>query len=183
MNLVFFLEEPSARALLEGLLPTLLPTSIDVRFVVFEGKQDLEKNLVRKLNGWLAPDSRFIVLRDQDGADCRVVKQKLTSLVGSSGREALVRVACRELESWVLGDMLALSDEFDEPKLRSNSTKAKFREPDDLGNPVQELQRLIPSYQKIDGARRMGKRLDPETNASTSFRVFCEGVRRLAYEG
>lgn len=35
---VFFLEELSARAMLEGLLPRIVPQSVDVRYIVFEGK-------------------------------------------------------------------------------------------------------------------------------------------------
>ena len=45
-ELVFMLEEQSARAMLEGLLPKLLPAEVTPRYVVFEGKQDLEKQLV-----------------------------------------------------------------------------------------------------------------------------------------
>lgn len=49
-TLAFLIEEPSARALLEGLLPRLLPgESVHPRFLVFEGKQDLEANIARKL--------------------------------------------------------------------------------------------------------------------------------------
>jgi hypothetical protein len=39
--LVLLLEEPSARDLLEGLLPRLLPEEVHVQYLVFEGKQDL----------------------------------------------------------------------------------------------------------------------------------------------
>jgi hypothetical protein len=182
MTLVFFLEEPSAKALMEGLLPTLLgedASALDVRYVVFEGKQDLEKNLVKKLRGWSSPGARFVVLRDQDSANCREVKNKLSSLVAESGREALVRVACHELESWILGNLPDVAEEYDSPHLLNAAKKSKFRNPDALGNPVQELRRLVPDYQKIDGARRMGARLNPETNSSTSFRVFCQGILRL----
>lgn len=57
--LVFFLEEPSARAMLEGLLPRLLPAGWEVKYVIFEGKQDLEKQLPRKLLGdWHSPFHR-----------------------------------------------------------------------------------------------------------------------------
>jgi hypothetical protein len=35
--LVFFLEEPSAKAMLKGLLPRILPTEWLVRYVVFAG--------------------------------------------------------------------------------------------------------------------------------------------------
>ena len=36
-QLVFFLEERSARAMLENLLPRILPDNITARYVVFEG--------------------------------------------------------------------------------------------------------------------------------------------------
>jgi hypothetical protein len=42
-HLVFFLEEPSAREMLQGILPNILSDEISTQFVVFEGKQDLEK--------------------------------------------------------------------------------------------------------------------------------------------
>ena len=76
-ELVFFLEEESARALLEQIFPLLIQPETEVRprFIVFEGKQDLEKQLVKKLRGYLNPRARFIVMRDQDQSDCRRTKQ------------------------------------------------------------------------------------------------------------
>ena len=56
-TIVFFLEEPSAKEMLAGLLPRILPENILIRFIVFRGKQDLEKNLKKKLNGWRLPNS------------------------------------------------------------------------------------------------------------------------------
>ncbi len=47
-ELVFLLEEPSAKAMLESLLPRLLDTGITTRLLAFEGKQDLEKQMVKK---------------------------------------------------------------------------------------------------------------------------------------
>ena len=47
MTLVFFLEEPSAQEMLKGILPKILPENIQPRFVIFDGKQDLERQLVR----------------------------------------------------------------------------------------------------------------------------------------
>ena len=86
--LVFLLEEPSARDLLEGLMPRLgLPSTIHVQYLVFEGKQDLEKQLVGRMKGWRVPDSAFVVLRDQDAGDCQRVKRVLTKLVEESGRK------------------------------------------------------------------------------------------------
>ncbi len=57
---VFFLEEPSAKEMLVGLLPRLLPPLAKVQYLVFSGKQDLEKNLVRKIRGWQMPESVFV---------------------------------------------------------------------------------------------------------------------------
>ena len=39
-ELVFLLEEASAKAMLEGLVPRLLDDRIQVRLITFEGKQD-----------------------------------------------------------------------------------------------------------------------------------------------
>ena len=68
-TIVFLLEEASAREMLKGLLPQILPSGFDVKFIVFEGKQHLDKELERKLRGWRLPNSTFIVLRDQDAQD------------------------------------------------------------------------------------------------------------------
>ena len=48
-TIVFFLEEPSAREMLAAILPRILPDGMQIRYVVFQGKQDLEKNLKAKL--------------------------------------------------------------------------------------------------------------------------------------
>lgn len=180
---VFLLEEPSAKALLQGVLPRLIPSDIEIVYLVFEGKQDLEKNLARKLRGWRRPETSFVVLRDQDAMDCERVKARLVELVRESGRSALVRVACRELEAWVVGDLDALAKAFGDETLARGKNREKFRDPDSLRRPIEELQRLVPTYQKIDGARRVGPRLDPATNNSKSFRVFCAGIQQLLASG
>lgn len=70
-ELVFLLEEPSAKALLETLLPRFLNNDIHFRCISFEGKQDLEKQLTRKIRAYQNNKARFIVLRDQDSnPDC-----------------------------------------------------------------------------------------------------------------
>jgi len=180
VNLVILLEEPSARDLLSGLLPKLLPESVHVHYLVFDGKQDLERQLVRKLRGWRMPDSAFVVLRDQDAAECRVVRATLAKLVQESKRTpSLVRVACRELESWIVGDWQAVAEAFERPNLVGLSVREQYREPDTLVHPVETLRKHIPEYQKRDGARRVGGLLDPQRNQSRSFRAFCAGLKAL----
>lgn len=182
-EVVFLLEEPSAQDLLEGLVPRLIPGHWSVRYIPFQGKQDLEKRLVNFLRAWRNREARFVVMRDQDSGDCRTIKSNLLSLCRKARRpDALIRVACRELESWVLGDLDAFGREFECVQATRQSGKAKFRNPDAIGSPVQELRRFVPTYQKREGAKRMGPLLIPDQNSSTSFRMFCRGLIRLVAE-
>jgi len=179
-QLIFLLEEPSAQDLLEGLLPRLIP-GVTVKYLVFEGKRDLESKMVRRMRGWQLPGARFVVLRDQDAGDCKQVKSKLTDLARRAQHpEALIRVACRELESWIIGDWEAVASAFERPSLGKQQRKARYRDPDGLLKPVDELLKHLPRYRKRDGARRVGRHLLPLRNKSHSFKVFCEGVKRVA---
>jgi hypothetical protein len=108
-ELVFFLEEQSAAEMLAGLLPRILPGGVAVRYIVFEGKQDMEKQLPRRMRGYCTPGARFIVMRDQDFGDCDVIKKRLLVLCRKSRKSNfLVRIACHELESWYLADLSAV---------------------------------------------------------------------------
>lgn len=179
-EIVFLLEEPSAQDLLEGLVPRLIPAEWSARFIPFQGKQDLERRMSRFLQNWQNPDARFVILRDQDSSDCRDVKRGLVERCARAGRaDALVRIACRELEAWIIGDLAAFAAEYQVAPAAKAQRKAKFRDPDLLGSPVKELRTFVPTYQKREGARRMGPHLDPKRNASTSFRFFCSGLAQL----
>jgi len=181
-TIVFFLEEPSAKEMLVGVLPRILPENIQVRYIVFRGKQDLEKNLKKKLNGWRMPDSVFVVMRDQDSGDCKSIKAKLTDLCREAGREGvLIRVACRELESFYLGDLAAVEQGLGLRNLKAQQQNRKFRNPDALGNPAEELYRLTSNvYDKIAGSRAIAPFLSLEANCSRSFNVLLSGIRNLA---
>lgn len=187
-TLVFFLEERSAQEMLQGLLPRLLPEitlqPLEPKFITFQGKQDLERNLERKLRRWLAPDSIFVVLRDRDASDCIAAKQSLLSICQRSGKtEALVRIACRELESFYLGDLAAVGRAFSLPHLQASQAKKKFRDPDRLDNPVQEIERLTGgAYQKISGSRAIAPYLALHGNTSKSFNALLDGLRKILRE-
>ena len=185
MNLVFFLEEPSAREMLKGVLPRLLPGWIDIRYIVFEGKQDLEGSLVRRLRGWRDPNSIFVVMRDQDAADCSAVKSALTEKCRDAGKPGtLVRIACRELESWYFGDLAAVERDLGLPGLIRDGRKKKYRIPDQIYSPGRELMKITGNvYQKLAGSRAIGPELSLDGNGSHSFGVFIEGVRRALGDG
>ena len=63
-NLVFLLKEKSAEAMLKIITKRILPAGIATYFITFEGKQDLERNVERKIRHWVMPDSSFVVMRD-----------------------------------------------------------------------------------------------------------------------
>ncbi|MCB9497646.1 MAG: DUF4276 family protein [Fibrobacteria bacterium] len=181
-TLVVFVEETSAKTLLETILPKILPPEVGHRIVPFEGKSDLEKQLIGKIRGWKTPNSRFLVLRDQDSGDCRKVKEHLLELCRQAGcTDALVRIACHELEAWYLGDLSAVERGLDIRGISGQSAAAKFRDPDRLNNAAQELKLLTRgTYQKVGGSRRIAPYLDLSgQNRSVSFRMFCDGIRRL----
>ncbi|HOX03681.1 MAG TPA: DUF4276 family protein [Candidatus Paceibacterota bacterium] len=172
------------KAFLEEYLPRAFP-KLPFLCVRHEGTKDLEASIPRKLRAWREPGVRFVVLRDNHGADCRVVKNRLTALCQEGKREdSLVRIVCQELESWHLGAPAALAEAFQFPALVKRAAKPKFADPDRLTNAAQELGRLVPDFRKIEGARRMGRSMPTSSaaNRSKSFRVFCSGLSRLSAE-
>lgn len=182
-QIVFFLEEPSAKAMLEGVLPKLLPEGVSPKYVVFEGKQDLEKRLPIRLRAWQNADAKFIVMRDQDSGDCVEIKNNLVAKCREAGKpDTLIRIACHELESFYLGDLESVASSIGPNNLGRQQNKAKFRNPDNLNNAAQELKKLAPSYQKVSGSRAIGPHLDIDNNRSTSFNALIAGVRRLIGE-
>jgi hypothetical protein len=180
-TLVFFLEEPSAKEMLHGILPKILPEHILPRFVVFEGKQDLEKQISRKLQLWKQPDSWFIILRDQDAGDCRKIKENLLNKCIKVGRpDAIVRIACHELESFYLGDLHSVEKGLGITGLAKNQDKKKFRQPDNLPNPSRELQKLTNTrYQKVSGSRAIGRYLNLDNNRSRSFNALTQAIKKI----
>jgi hypothetical protein len=180
-TMVFFLEGPSEKELLLGVLPKMIPADMDVRYLVFRGKQDLEKNLVRRLRGWQLPNSMFVILRDQDAGDCRHVKAGLVEKCTESGKTGwLVRVACREMESFFLGDLAAVEQGLGVDKLREKQKTRKFRNPDNLANPSAELMKLTGNrYDKLSGSRAISPHLNIECNKSHSFKILVDGICKL----
>lgn len=170
--------------MLEALLPRLLAEPVTVRYVVFEGKQDLQRQLERRLRGWQTPDTRFFVLHDQDSSDCGSIKARLVEICRAAGRpEAVVRIACRELESFFLGDLEAVEHALDLRGLTRQQGSRKFRDPDALNNAKQELRKLTEGrYQPLLGARAIGARLRLDGgNRSTSFGYLLTGIHRLLH--
>jgi len=183
-RIIFLLEEPSMRVLLDDWLPRLFPGWVagqHFQCVPHEGKSDLDRSIPRKLAAWRIPGDRFVIVRDNDGANCIDLKARLLGLCRQGGRpETMVRLVCQELESWYLGDLAALAAAFDAQKVNTPAHRKRFAFPDEWLKPSVEVKRLVPAFQKISGARAMGCHLNPDSNVSHSLQIFVKGVRRVA---
>jgi hypothetical protein len=183
-RVVFLLEEPSMKLLLEGLLPRLVPGWVAGEHflcVPHQGKSDLDVSIPRKLSAWQFPGDRFVVVRANDAADCVAVLKKVKNLCAAAGRpDTLVRLVCQELETWYLGDLEAVAAAFEQPKVNTPALRKKYAHPDGWQKPSVEIQRLVPAFQKGAGARAMAQHLrEPGHNRSHSYGKFVTGLRRV----
>lgn len=178
MKLVFLLEERSMKELLDGILPRMLPEDVAFETIAHSGKSDLQKSIPIKLRAWNEPGVKFVIVQDQDANDCYQLKQELTELCLGTGRSFLVRIVCRELEAWYFGDLDALSIAYGLEKKRIVNKK-KYRFPDEIAYPKQELNRLLGQSGQIKRAKTIAPFMKIEQNRSYSFRVFREGIKRL----
>ena len=180
-------EEPSMQAVLENILPKILPNDwvLGVNYFIraHEGKTDLQKSIPQKIKVFshYHEPAGVIVIHDQDANDCKELKIKLSELCRINGNCAvLIRIACRELEAWYLGDMLAIQKAYPNFKAEKYSRKAKFRNPDNL-NAADEFQKILPEFQKIASARAISQhlQLDLDNNKSESFKQFLLGIDKF----
>lgn len=112
------------------------------------------------------------------------MKARLRALADEARQDdALIRIACRELESWILGDLRAVGLAYDKPDLKAQ-TEGNLSECDGSTNFVEELRKFVPLYQKRDGARRVDVLLKKSGEQPLGeLQRFCEGVLRLVGDG
>ncbi len=198
MHVDFLLEEPSAEAALNQLLPRLLPAAT-WRCIPHRGKDALLLRLPALLKNYARrfahePDLRLVLLMDAD-ADCVKAKQKLEKLVAdaqlltkatAAGQpfRVLTRLAIAELESWFLGDRAAIQAAY--PRVHSHHFKGLLREVDALPDAWETLHRVLQKggyypagYLKRETAEAIAAQLDPARNTSPSFQYFCLGLAAL----
>jgi len=178
-EIVFFLEEQSSAEMLQGIKSKITLEDIPFRFVTFEGKQDLDKQLSKKIHNYLNPDARFIILRDQGPGNCKDIKNTLQKKCCEDTRKRKIRIACHELESFYLADLKAIELAYNKPNLSRLQEKKKYRNPDDMPNPLQILTDLIPEYQKVDGSRLISEHLNLNNYRSKSFKNLILAIREL----
>ena len=201
MHVEFLVEEPSAEAALNNIVPRIIGRGLTFTIHPHQGKPDLLKCLPDRLRGyarWLPPDWRIVVLVDQDREDCRRLKARLESAASEAGLttqtaagaasriQVVNRIAVEELEAWFLGDAEALCTAF--PKVSKTFEKrAKYRHPDGIaGGTWEALERLLQGagyfrggLAKVGAAAAISKHMDPSRNRSPSFAVFRGALAEL----
>lgn len=86
--IVFLAEEESMKVTLERLIARCWPSKVqgvDWIALSFQGKNDLEKNIAPKMKSWNYGTPHFVILRDQDGSDCKFLKTKLCEIAAKGG--------------------------------------------------------------------------------------------------
>lgn len=185
-------EEPSAEAFFQALLPRLLPEGRSYAVHAFQGKDDLLSKLEARLRAyasWLPADWRLFVVVDRDDDDCRLLKRKLEQIArragvrtrsrGAGPWQLVNRIVVEELEAWYFGDWEAVSAAY--PRVSTTVPRRRgLRDPDAVaGGTWEAFERVMQAHgyfeeglQKIAVARALGARLDAGRNRSASFKAF-----------
>ena len=181
-RIIFMTEEPSMGHALRILLPKVCPDFREFEHWLIlnhQGKSDLEQSYPKKMANWQEPGIKFIILRDNDGSDCRNLKKRLVSIVPSGTHEFQIRIVCQELESWFLGDMQAVIEAYPRAKRNPHFNHISKQDPDQLTNASDLIKQLTGTGAKILRAEAIARRMQLAENRSTSFHVFILGLRKF----
>ena len=202
MHIEFLLEERSAELALRAILPKVISSDVSHRFHVFQGKQDLLKQLPGRLKSYrfkIPSDWRIVVLIDEDRENCHQLKAVLeqmaqdegfvtkSSEIKNSGFQVVNRLAIEELEAWFFGDPKAIRAAY--PKIPDGfHRRREFQNPDAIaGGTCEALERMLRQfyrrrYAKSKMARMIAPHMEPDRNTSRSFQVFVEGLKACVGE-
>jgi hypothetical protein len=182
-DLIFLLEEPSIKIVLDEIIPKLIPDEVHYICIAHQGKQDLAKSIPKKIKAFqFKPATKFVIVHDQDSHNCKTLKDELLAICKNSGKsDVSIRIICHELESWFLGDLAAVEKAYalKPQSLSKKQDQRKFRDPDQLNSAKQELKKLVSEYYPATHAKAIAPYLSLTDNKSHSFQVFLAGIRKL----
>jgi Domain of unknown function (DUF4276) len=184
-RIIFMTEEESMGRTLRAVLPKQFPDFLETEHWLIlnhQGKSDLELSYPRKMREWREPGVQFIVVRDNDGADCGDLKTRLVSKVPLGAPKYLVRIVCQELEGWFLGDLEAVAAAYPAAARHNSFKSLSNRDPDKLTNASDLIKGLTGTGAKTVRAGEIAKQMEPARNRSTSFKVFMGGVAKFLAE-
>ena len=194
MHVEFLVEDDSTAASVNVIIDRLLSGgqghSRHIRS--FGGKQRMLRDLGGHMQALRWADAVVVVI-DQDRDDCIDLKRRiediarasrlLTSAAEADRRLFRVRIAMHELETWFLGDPIAIRAAYPRVQpIRISQAPALDEEPDAWERLERILQRggyYEAGLQKISVAEAISQHLDlsPDANASHSFRLFLRTLR------
>jgi hypothetical protein len=184
-RLEIFTEERSMEFFLRALLPRILPSGFELDVNCFirphEGKSDLKRSLSKKVKAFphFSQPVKLLIIHDQDSNECKVLKASLISECSNiKSGDFLVRIACKELENWYLGDFGSIETVYPDIRISGLTRKAKFRNPDRL-NGSEEMNILIRHFSKSHASRELGRIINIENNNSPSFNCLITGIAKL----
>ncbi|MEQ9438606.1 MAG: DUF4276 family protein [Cyclobacteriaceae bacterium] len=178
-------EEISMERFLRVILPQLLPEKFILDQNCFirphEGKSHLQKSIpkkVRAFKGYTNVNVKLIIIHDQDANDCIALKNDLINLIEEANPSLpkLIRIACRELENWYLGDLNAIEQVYPDSRAKQLKSKARFRNCDNLTG-SEEMGKLSANFTKSFASREIPKYMSLDENHSISFNHFLNGIR------
>lgn len=177
-TVVFVVEEASKEEFLRELLDRWnVPVDVEVIYFVAEGHSSLRGLIATKLRNWRKPDTTFMILCDQDSADCVERKRALTQQVPAYHQHnVFVRIVCTELEGWYLTDQTALAAALPGFSKHIAQHPEFDKQPDRLDHPARRID-ACATFRKRDLAREMGRRISLEPGASHSFNLFVRTLR------
>lgn len=188
-DVVFIVEEESMKVLLDTILPILRDHlrlgSRRLRCVQSKGKGNLKAKCMGFIPGQAKrrPGSLFVILCDQDDDECKKIKRDFVDIArkcGVSGRSR-IRIVCRELEAWLLGDRVAFELAYPDSRI----SKRDHANPDNVTKPKRIVIRHAKSNKPVEIAQQVGRKMTIESirdNTSVSFQQFVSGLARLCEE-
>lgn len=178
-------EEPSMEFFLREILPKILPADykLDINCFIHphEGKSHLKKSIPRKIRAYprYGYPVKVLIIHDQDSNDCIKLKHELIDLTFSIVPiPTIIRIACKELENWYLGDLAAIEAVYPETRATVYTGKAKYRNPDLVFGGF-ELEQMTRNFSKIQASREIPKYMDLANNNSNSFNHLIFGLNKL----
>lgn len=189
---------------MEAALRLLLPRVLgDITFTIYpyQCKDELLGRLPERLrgySGWLPKQWRILVVLDRDDDDCHELKCRLEQMAsaarlrtrsnaGGRNYQVVTRLAIEELEAWYFGDWDAVRAAY--PKVPGTiPSQARYRNPDAIsGGTWEAFERILQragyfqmGLRKIEAARSIAERWQPEVNRSRSFRMFHEVLQEMS---
>ncbi len=188
MTLYIFTEESSAQKCLESFLPKIFLDQKKFKIFAHGGRENL-KQALRKTLPRISQieNAKILITIDQDKNDCKKLKQDLQKIFHEKCHcPYKIRIVCKELESWFLGDFNAISLAYPKFKSEKYRHKTDIRYVDKIDQPSKKLLKMIT---EIDGRKflskgEMSEKISPHLNinqnTSPSFNQTIQAIKFLS---